>query len=145
MQGLFNPEFCVLMIASTGPNPGPTKLRRIRAIGAVPGIESEFPHVEALGADLAPLPGAWPGLSLLTSIALPAGRGRGQSRRTAPVGGRCDRISALSVQHLQRYDYLTLTYLRRTRGLGSPAKTLPNLSTAPNSAPLPVVVPGLPP
>src|SRR6267142_2156788 len=129
MQGLFNPEFCVLMIASTGPNPGPTKLRRIRAIGA----------------DLAPLPGAWPGLSLLTSIALPAGQGRGQSRRTAPVGGRCDRISALSVQHLQRYDYLTLTYLRRTRGLGSPAKTLPNLSTAPNSAPLPVVVPGLPP
>ncbi|SRR5579871_6583591 len=41
--------------------------------------------------------------------------------------------------------YLTLTYLRRTRGRGSPANTLPNLSTVPNSAPLPVVVPGLPP
>src|SRR5271169_2608676 len=42
-------------------------------------------------------------------------------------------------------DYLTLTYFRRTRGRGSPANTLPNLSTAPNSAPLPVVVPGFPP
>src|SRR6266702_7018379 len=42
-------------------------------------------------------------------------------------------------------DYLTLTYFRSTRGRGSPANTLPNLSTVPNSAPLPVVVPGLPP
>jgi hypothetical protein len=37
-------------------------------------------------------------------------------------------------------DYLILTYLRRTRGRGSPANTLPNLSAVPNSAPLPVVV-----
>src|SRR5438128_60734 len=43
------------------------------------------------------------------------------------------------------HDYLTLTYFRRTRGRGSPANTLPNLSTVPNSAPLPVVVSGLPP
>jgi hypothetical protein len=42
-------------------------------------------------------------------------------------------------------DYLTLTNFRRTRGRGSPANTLPNLSTVPNSAPLPVVVAGLPP
>src|SRR5262249_4267443 len=41
--------------------------------------------------------------------------------------------------------YRTLTYLRRTRGRGSPANTLPNLSTVPNSGPLPVVVAGLPP
>jgi hypothetical protein len=36
MQGLFNPEFCVLIVAPTRAKPeGPTKLRRIRAIGAV--------------------------------------------------------------------------------------------------------------
>ncbi len=74
MQGLFNPEFCVLMIASAGPNPGPTKLRRIRAIGAVPGIESEFRHVEALGAGLAPPLGR----SRASLPTLPAGGGRGR-------------------------------------------------------------------
>ena len=41
--------------------------------------------------------------------------------------------------------YRTLTYFRSTRGRGSPANTLPDLSTVPNSGPLPVVVPGLPP
>ena len=41
--------------------------------------------------------------------------------------------------------YLTLTYFRRTRGRGSPAKMLPNLSTAPNSGPLPVRDAGRPP
>ena len=41
--------------------------------------------------------------------------------------------------------YRTFTYFRKTRGRGSPPKTFPYLSTVPNSAPLPVVVPGLPP
>src|SRR5262245_21364964 len=41
--------------------------------------------------------------------------------------------------------YRTFTYLRSTRGRGSPANTLPCLSTVPNSGPLPVVVAGLPP
>src|SRR5437870_3534799 len=41
--------------------------------------------------------------------------------------------------------YRTLTYFRRTRGRGSPPKTLPYLSTVPNSGPLPVPTRGLPP
>lgn len=41
--------------------------------------------------------------------------------------------------------YLTLTYFRSTRGRGSPAKILPNLSTVPNSGPLPVRELGRPP
>src|SRR5262249_2789877 len=48
-------------------------------------------------------------------------------------------------RHPGSADYSTLTYLRSTRGRGSPANTLPNLSTVPNSGPLPVVVAGLPP
>src|SRR5262249_1335008 len=43
------------------------------------------------------------------------------------------------------YPYRTFTYFRSTRGRGSPAKMLPDLSTVPNSGPLPVVVAGLPP
>ena len=57
-------------------------------------------------------------------------------------GGSDDRIRTDG--NLTR-TYLTLTYFRSTRGRGSPANTLPFLSTVPNSGPLPVPTLGLPP